>query len=76
MTHLNADTNSPSHGTNSNNNTYSKNGGTGGGAVSRVIQNKKLKNERFDKLGLPSPKLNKRYRFSVLPTVCSQETTH
>ena len=36
----------------------------------RVINNKKLKNDRFEKIGLPSPKLNKRYRFSVIPTVC------
>jgi hypothetical protein len=38
--------------------------------ASRAINNKKIKNDRFEKLGLPSPKLNKRYRFSVLPTVC------
>ena len=37
--------------------------------ANRAINNKKLKHERFEKLGLPSPKLNKRYRFSVVPTV-------
>ena len=56
MTHLNTTSNPNSHNRN-------------GEVVSRVINNKKLKNDRFDKLDLPSPKLNKRYRFSVLPTV-------
>lgn len=47
---------------------YSSNQNRSG--ASRAINNKKIKNDRFEKLGLPSPKLNKRYRFSVLPTVC------
>lgn len=44
-------------------------------SLSRTTKTSKLKNNlslKNDPMCLPSPKLNKRYRFSVLPSVSSQ----